>query len=372
MAAEPTLDLTVYDKAFTRTGYVADLNSYDVRFRHGAQSTATFMVDDDHRYLTAMIAQGARGVVTYGTQKMSGVLVERAGDSGPPGTLTLTLQDDWRLGSRILGWPNPGGAITAQGAATAYATHTGPAETVVKAFITENKNRLGIPVTVATDQARGATVTVKSRMHPLWDRLIPVVTDAGVGVSILQSGTSLRVDCYTPVTLPYEINPESGVVESYAWVLKSPTATRAVIGGQGEGTSREFRLVVDAARETAWNDVIEVFVDARDTNVASELDARGQQALTEGAATTTLSMTLSDNDVLRFGGNVRVGDKFATRLVPGASPVTVTITEAALTLGEEGAGVQLVVGERTDDPSRGLWNAVAALARAVRNDRAGR
>lgn len=372
--ALPQLTCEVYTSGFVRTGFINDFIGYDVHFRHGEQSTASITIDADHYYIPAVLTDGARSVLHFGNLAMSGVIISKRGDSGPPSTVTFDVEDDWRLGRRILGWPNPTQPITSQGAASKYYTVTGPAETVVKDFLSANIDRLGLDIVVAATQNRGARITASTRMHPIWDRLLPLVTNAGLGVSVLQGTATLVVDCYETAYLAHEVGPDSGVLDTYTWELHAPTTTRAVVGGAGEGTAREFRVVSDPVLEGAWRDVQEVFVDARDVESADTgtLDQRGRDALVEGAPRTSLALTLTDNDLLVPGVNVAPGDYFPTRLVPGAPAIVAHIIDVNPTLTDDGPIARLAVGDRTDDSSRSLWRSVAAVARAVRNDRAGR
>jgi len=364
------LTITVFTKAFVRSGWIGDPVSVEIHPRHNAQPTATITVAAD-RASAALLADGARVTIDYsGAQIMSGPVRAKSGTSGRDSTITLTVEDDWRLLGRCLGWPNPTGLITAQGAVTAYDTRTAAAETVVKYFVGRAVTRLGLPVTIATDQGRGAAITVQMRMHPLADRLLPIIDQAGIGVTVKQSGAGLVVDCYTPSLYPRTLTEMSGVVQAWEWDQKAPTATRTIIGAQGEGTLREFRAVTDAALETAWGDKVEVFTDARDTAVTAEIDARGTARLAEGAPTAGLKLTLAETDSFRYGTTLRVGDKVTTTLVPGAAPITDVLREAVLSwTADNGFTVTPQVGDRTDDPDRTFAKAIASLAKAVRNQR---
>jgi hypothetical protein len=365
------LTITIYDKAFIRRGWIGDPEAVEVHPRHNVQPTATITVAADHVYAPALLADGARATITYaGQQLMSGPLRAKAGTSGPDSTLTVTVEDDWRLLSRVLGWPNPTGAITAQGVATAYDTKTGPAETVAKWFIGRAATRLGLPVTIAPDLGRGGTISVQMRMTPLADKLLPLIDQAGIGITVRQVGAGLVVDAYEPSWYPRDLTAASNVVQEWEWDTKGPSVTRTVIGGQGEGTAREFRVLTDTTLETAWGDKIEVFTDARDTAVTTEQDAAGAQALADGAPTAGLKLTFAETASFKYGTSVRVGDLVTTVLVPGAPPITDVLREAVLSWTvADGFSATPVVGDRSDDPNRTFARAISALAKAIRNQR---
>jgi Siphovirus ReqiPepy6 Gp37-like protein len=141
-----------------------------------------------------------------------------------------------------------------------------------------------------------------------------------------------------------------------------------VIGGQGEGTAREFRRRIATTVEADWSDVVEVFVDARDTNVTTELDARGDAALVEGSPQSGLSLELAETGPFRYGVAVNVGDTVTTRLIPGAPAITDVLRDVTLKWTvDNGLTVTPVIGERADDPNQIFGKAVASIARAVRN-----
>lgn len=361
--------ITVYDKAFVRRGTIGDPISVVATPRHNQQSTAAITLDSDHHRLTDLTAPGARVVLHYqGGFLMSGAVRLRQGE-GPAaqGTVTVQLIDDWRLLTRILGWPAPTAGIAAQNTAE-YDVRTGPAESVVKAYVAANAiTRLGLPVTVAPDQGRGATITVQMRMHPLADRLLPVVDQAGVGITVRQSGAVLEVDCYESADFPRTLSEASGIVTEWSWSLANPEATRVVIGGDGEGTARTFRALVDTARETEWGDVIEVFRDARNANSPAEMDATGTEVLTEGSPTSGLSVRLAETSTFRYGQAIKVGDRVRIEVGPGVI-VEDVLREATISwTRDSGLSVTPLVGERSDDPNRTLARSIARLARGIRN-----
>jgi len=289
--------------------------------------------------------------------------------SGPaPGaTFTFTASDDWALFRGVLGWQVPGAPLTGQSAAE-YDTRTGPAETVLKAYVTANAvTRLALPVTVAPDLGRGDDITVSCRMHPLADRLFPAVELAGLGATVVQSGAGLLVDVREPATHPHELSETSGAIRAWSLARSAASATRVVVGGPGEGTARTFRAVTDAALETSIGQVLEKFRDATDADTTTLLDERGAVTLAEGAPTSGLSVDLVDTPDMRYGRHLLVGDVLTLRL--GDVVVTDTLREVRMTW-KPGTGPRVT-------PHVGLWDAspfdqlsrsVAQIARTVRDN----
>ncbi len=257
--------ITVYDKAFHRLGWIGAYESLTVHVRHNAVSTAELVLANDHVRLAEVLADGARIVIDYeGATLLSGPVTTSSGQLAPGGTVTVTVESDWRIIRSLLGWPVPANELTAQ--TKRYDRRRGPAETVAKQLISANAARLGIPLDVEDDGGRGSVITVSARMHPLIDRLLPAVDVAGVGIRMQQSGTQLRLSCYVPRVRERVLTQESGVIVTGDWTTVAPTVSNVVAGGYGEGVAREFFSASDAGARTEFGPSLyaETFIDADD------------------------------------------------------------------------------------------------------------
>jgi hypothetical protein len=313
-----------------------------------------------------MEADGARLVITYeGEHLMSGYITSIDG-SGPTlaGLTTYHLVDDVWLMWRLLGWPVPGSDLTSQG--VKKDTRTGNAETVLKGFVSANKPHLVDTVTVATNANRGGTITVESRMSVLADVLMTAADQAGIGVSVKQSGSGLLLDVYTPRVFPHTLSERSGTIIDWSWSKAAPTMSSAIVGGPNENTSREFRRVRDSARETALGYSVESFVDARSADNNTQVDAAGTQALADAGPRYGFKVSLSESKNFRYGtAGVRVGDQVTVAI--GDRTRTDVLREAVLTFDRDnGLQVTPAVGERSDDPDVTLGAFLAGLAKKVR------
>src|SRR5690606_11054047 len=106
-------------------------------------------------------------------------------------------------------------ASTLSNQTVGYWRQRGPGETVVKAAAAANCNRLGMPVTAATDQGRGGTVDVSIRFHPLMERIATPLFEAGLGVRVsLIEGQGLELDVYEVREHEFPLDPESGTIVS--------------------------------------------------------------------------------------------------------------------------------------------------------------
>jgi len=298
--------ISVYDKDRLFRCQIGNPVALEATIRHNLVSTLRMSVALDHKAVTELMADGARLRVTFkGEHLISGpVTAEEIESNGVSGLYTVTVEDDFRVLREILGWPVPDAAIGSQ-SAREYYTYLGNAEYCLKTAVTHNGvNRLAIPgLTVATNLNRGATIPggVPVRMHPLMDQFFPAVEDAGLGVTVRQTGASLVLDVYEPQTFPRTLSVKGRTLKQVTMTRARPTASRVVVGGPGEGTARTFRQVVGTARETQYGMRAETFQDARDAKDDAEtgavatvtMDARAQETLTEQGPKNGVSITLA-------------------------------------------------------------------------------
>jgi len=367
--------IEVWDKTRTARVWVGDPIHLAATPRHNQQPTASLVLPIDHQRVEQLMAPGARVVCRYRDEHLLGGPVRSLRTDGGAGDrrVTFEIEDDWRLLTRVLAWQVPTSPITNQ-SASEYHVVTGPAETVAKTLLGAAITRLGLPITVAPTQGRGGTITVRARMDRPADVLLPAIDQAGIGLTVRQSGsTGWVLDAYEPTTWPGILAESAGTVTDLTWSRTAPTATRVVLAADGEGTARNHRARVDAAREDEWGDVIEVFVDARDLKAAdpgfaAAATGRMQEALAAGAPLTGLSVSLAEAGRFRYGGpdGLHVGDEVPFELAPGTAPVTDVLRAATLTWNRAGARVTPVIGERRDDPNTQTARALVAAHRGLR------
>lgn len=358
MATEVPYEILVYS-GWDFKGWVGRPIDLKPIIRHNVKSTATFTLDADHLRVADLMAPGARVMIyRHGEFQMSGPVTLSTGDFSVASTLVFSVEDDFRILNNWLAWPVPGAALTSQN--VEYRTITGPAETVVKTVMAENATRLGFPLTVAPDLGRGTSSTYTFRFHPVYDRLFPAVDQAGIGISVQQSGAGLTLDCYAPRTYPHTLSTESGTVIGGTYSLAGPTATRVVVGGQGDGTARTFKGYTDSTREADWTDIIETLQDARDSGAADVYASRAAEVLAAGASLGGLSLVLSETPNFRYGGSgLRVGDQVTAEV--NGQMFTDTLREAHLSWDSSGDLAIPVIGERKNDPDIKLAKRIRAL-----------
>lgn len=358
------MKITVFDKHFARQGTLGAATKVDFTEVCNGTGTATVTIPPSRPRVSAALQPGSRLMIESEYGVFSGRVVSRGGSGPGPAEVTLTVADDWRLFTRLLGWPNPTASLNSQ--TSDYRRYYGSAETILKGAVREAVARSGAPVTVAPDLGRGAVIAggVALRMHPLADRLFPAVENAGIIATVVQSGSGLLVDVRESETIRRPFSVESGNLVSWEWAEDDPTVTYVVGGGQGEGVARRFMSGVDTSRETSYGERLEAFVDARDAENDTDLQGRIQEALLEGAAVSGLTLQVASTKGSKYGKHYRAGDMVTVK-APGLQ-ISDRLRSANFSWTRE-SGLQVVpgVGDRTDDPDLMLAKQVKALKKGM-------
>lgn len=216
----------------------------------------------------------------------------------------------------------PGQPATAQSGA-AYDIRTGPGETVIKEFVNLNAGPGAIVarrtpgLIVEVDAAAGGTVTGQGRMTPMLDLIGPLAEVAGLGFRVVfVSGNQLQLQVYEPADLtgPARFSIALGNLASFEHVQEAAKASAAIVGGEGDGTARVFREVVDADAVTEWGPRSEVLVDQQSA-VADELDQAAAEQLTQSGPTNGITIEAIDTPHLQFGRDYYLGDRVTAESV---------------------------------------------------------
>lgn len=299
-------------------------------------------------------------------------LPEPSGDEPVKPTLTVAgVTDEWHLSTRLV-YPDPTSVASSQGAED-YWTLSDDAETVMRTLVDLNAGpgaltaREVAGLTLEPDAERGPVIKASHR----FDNLLAAVTEAavagGLGWRILQDGANLPFHVFEPVDRSASIRFSTGVgnLRSYLYSLTGPTATRAIVGGSGEGTSRAFVERGDTAAETDWGCRIEVFRDRRDTGDTDTLNQSGDELLAEQSPTAAMSLTAVDTPNIRYGQHYTLGDT-VTAIVRGTTIADV-VREVRISADADGVSVRPVIGpDGTSDPeSPQIYDTVRRLARRV-------
>lgn len=340
------MTLTLYPRTadLRRSGEVTDLNSLELVGRHN--DVGTWVLEVDRRSDAAELLLAAEGLVIErngGTLLSGPRLVRQVVTEGKTTKLLLAGVDDTVWMRRRLALPVPGGPPYA---AQAYDVRRGAAEDVIRAYVDVN---LGPGATVARQLAgltlpaslgRGAQVVGLARFQTLLELAQELALAGGIGFRIVQVGLGLQLEVYVPAdrTRDAQFSTGLGNLAGFDYSDTKPEATYAYVAGQGEGTART--IVEGSAVGAPYR--AEVFKDQRDTNDQAALEQSRADALTDGAASTTLKLSPIDTDSVAYGREYRLGDR-VTVLVDGVQ-VQDVVRQVTLKYDTNGEQLAPVVG----------------------------
>lgn len=270
------------------------------------------------------------------------------------GTYTITGVDDSVLLSERLAYPTPSTAdVTLQ--TSAYDVRTGVAETVMKQYVDVNIGP-GAPsvrkiaaLTVQATAGLGSSVTAQARFQPLQELFEGLADVAGLGFTIEQSGSNLQFQVYAPNdrSAYVRLDLDNGRLTKSEYSYSQPKATRAIVGGSGDLTSRTFlerTTSVSLASEVTWGRRIEVFNDQRSTSETAKLQQYGDELLaTDGKTLISVSISPTDDQSMLFGTDWNLGDKVTC--VVGTAELIAVVTEIGILVTDEGVRIGATVGE---------------------------
>ena len=183
----------------------------------------------------------------------------------------------------------------------------------------------------------------------------------------------LQLRFYVPAdrTIRVRLSAADGSLATWELTENAPTATRAIVGGSGTGAGQYLRVVTTATSNTAaatWGGHREVWVDGPETFDNVTLDDAGEDALVEGAGTTTLTMEAQEPAGTKAFVAFRQGDVVTAIPYPDNS---IPGTVAAIRVLHETYGdpvVTPVFGDPdSDDPDALTAKLIRSLRREVAN-----
>lgn len=377
--------MDIWDRSFKWKGPLEALESAKISVRHNDSGSAVLGVHSSNPRIGVLNTPGTRvGVQFRGGHLISGLIESRKGSTAEgrgsvrPGTQFFNLVDDKQVLKNIKAWPNPLGTDAQQGDEAAYYTiGRRPAETVLKDVFTKNVvRRIGpavMPFTVEPDLGRGGIMDATFRFHSIYDRMFPSFDLAGLGYNIRTQAGGRILEVYVPRRFPLPLSTDDRTVQSPNWSLQSPTVSRGVVQGQGQGKARVIKSFRSSAVEQEWGEVWEVSVDARDTDSGDIYTARGQEALLEGAARGSVGLDLIEAGYFVFGGpkGIKLGDQLAAHLNGGAASVVDVLREVTMSWDRENQlKISSSIGVK-DDPTGPVLEAISTLGKSLRDLKVG-
>lgn len=303
----------------------------DCTLRHNAAGSGQFTTPA-YDWIRDQIQPGNRIVVIRnGEIFMAGPWESRMreqsddGDNAGVGVLTVDFTDD--LGTVVTRLAMPDPAVTPEDQLVDYWTYSGNAEVVLRSLVDANcgpgaRTARRIPqLELGTLQGVGGTVTGQLRLEQLGDALRTIAQAGGkLGFRTRHDMTLNKIlfEVFAPRDLSNVVRFSFGLGNMRYLALdeQAPTATTAVVGGQGEGADRYMigRTRTDA--ETVWGRS-ETYVARPGNDPLESLQEDGDQALSEAAPTVRLQSNTYDTPDQRFGVHYGLGDKVSIEVAPG-------------------------------------------------------
>lgn len=315
------------------------------------------------------LAQPGRGLIVTGPY---GVLL-----SGPvtsfnkhedtddlDGTISFIGADDNVHLGDALAFPDP---LTADPAVQKFSNdiRTGNAESVIRQYVAFNigdPDSMSPPSTVwgyndrkipglglqAVNGNQGATVTGNARFDQLGKLIGDIAAAGGVGFDIKQTTTSKKeLQIYVPTdkSAYIRMDIQNDLLDATDYGFGSPTGTRFIVAGQGDGTLRTIiQTKTTTTAEADWGRKVEVFKDRRDTNDPVQLTQDGVAGVTDNGKTiTSLSVTPSDNVTMVYARDWFIGDKVA--VVVDGQELKSIVTEAIISITADGVTTAATIGD---------------------------
>jgi len=280
------------------------------------------------------------------------------GDNAGVGNVTVNFASDLALIAGRCTYPNP--AVTADDQDIDSWQYTGNAEQALRALINANVGPGALPrrripqLVLGATAGVGTNVTVATqRMQPLTEVARDIADTGGdltfrtrqVGKQIL-----FEVDKPADASAQARFGFALGNMKYRSFVAKGPSATTAIVGGQGEGASRRLIERTNDTDEAVWWRIERLV--SEDGNVdLSTLEADATNALAKGAPTTRLTSNVVDGPGARFGIDYVIGSPVAVEVGPGVwqtDIVTLVHLQAWPTAGSLFAAMIGDQSDRTD------------------------
>lgn len=368
MASPDDYIVEIRDVNFNRLGQI-DGSRLNLLYTEIFNGVGTFQLTlpAGHPLLAAATTKGAGIIITHipsgrvFSGRIQGVQLSQKADD-PKGTWVITGSDDNVTAAATVCYPTPSAEANAQ-TASAYWTMTDNGESVMKALVQQNigpsalADRKYAWLSIAANSNRGATVGASLRFDNMGTALQTIATSAKLGFKFTQSGTGVVFDVYAlrDQSALVRLNIANGGLQENDLGWTAPTATIALVMGQGEGTARTILPVTHAdatADATAWGIRYEQAIDQRQTNDPVQLQQAGDDAVTAAGTTVyTTKVTPSSSPGMNLGVDWYLGDTIT--VVMNGQETKAQVTQVAVSITSAGVIQQASVG----DPTGFDWDA---------------
>lgn len=324
------LTVEVRDADFQRVGIVSveDLD-FSMSVPHNNVCTWKLRLPAEHRLSDALRSPGSGLIVGMeGETIMSGPMVRStrlATADDPGGTIAFDGVSDTIYLADLLAWPQPSNPdVATQSQQTD--TRTGPAETLIHAYINANIGPAGpverrVPtLTMGPNLARGAVTTKSARFQGLGEFVGELAIVADLGFQIIQRGDGLvfETSAINDLTDSIRLDVRNNTLTAQKLTINSPEITRVIFIGKGteiEGQEpvrslTAFSSTESLAAEAAWGRRIERVLSQTQTSDSVEMQQSASERLADGGfAAVNVQVVPFDGETMRFGVDWHLGDR---------------------------------------------------------------
>ena len=296
-----------------------------------------------------LVCTGPNGVLFSGPTVAATAVKD---SENPKGVWSIRGATDAIILGEHLAYPTPTTAdVTLQ--TSAYDAQSGVASTVMYGYVKRNlvsgtapTARVVSGLSVAADTAIGSTVVYNARFQKLGDLLstLSAVSTPQLGFDIKQVGTGIVFSVYRPADKSglVRMDAANGTLQKVQYGY-GYGATRAIVGGMGQLTARQFVEVSNSSAETQWARRVEVFVDQNNESDSAKLTQYGKDKLADGGSITSIEVTPSSDLVMEYGIDWNLGDTVS--VIIDSQQVSAIVSQATLTVSEDGVRVGATVGQ---------------------------
>jgi hypothetical protein len=345
---------------------IACWTSIDVTLRFNEPSSGLFTAPG-FPWIREQMAPGYRVVVIRDQKILTAGPIEKwmyersdDGENAGDGTLTVNFADDLALVVARLTYPDP--TLTPSAQVIDNWTNTGNAEVQLRTLADLNAgpgaltDRRIPQLALGTLAGVGTSITsTAERMEPLGNVMRRIaVNGGGLGFRTRQENQQILFEVYQPQDKADQVvfGFGAGNLKYVAYEVTAPTATTAIVGGQGEGADRFLIERVNAGGQGSWGRM-ETLVNRPGNDPVADLNAAGDEALAEGAETARLPTTTADTPFQRYGIDYDLGTRVSVESWPGSMISDVVATVHVQAWPTSGEYVSSTVGSQAEssDPA---------------------
>lgn len=357
---------------------IACWTSIDITLKFNEPSSGLFTAPG-YPWIRQQMAPGNRVVVIRDQEILIAGPIEKwlyersdDGDNAGDGNLTVNFADDLALVVARQTYPDP--TLTPSTQVIDAWTYTGNAELALRALADGNAGPSALAarrvpqLVLGTVAGVGTSITTTAdRMEPLGTVMRRVaVSGGGLGFRTRQSGSQILFEVYEPTDLADQVVFAFGAgnLKYVGYEVTAPTATAAIVGGQGDGADRFLTERVNDGGQASWGRM-ETLVNRPGNDPIADLNTAGDEALADGAETARLPTSTSDTPYQRYGVDYNLGTKVSVESWPGSMISDIVMTVHLQIFPTAGEVVSVTIGSQAEITDPAWLQRLRAMDRRV-------